>query len=94
MIQNAQEEEAKKPALRLYAFIEKTEQNSLQKIETHLSLHEILAIRRQMPSFDSILWIAHGVFLHARKRWKIRNLEILFCAVSFGVFDAQFRSMN
>jgi len=51
---NVQEQETKKPALWLHAFIEKTEQNRLQKIETHPTLYEVLAIRRQMPTPDCV----------------------------------------
>ena len=51
---NVQEQETKKSTLWLHAFIEKTEQNRLQKIETHPALYEILAIRRQMPTPDCV----------------------------------------
>jgi len=51
---NVQEQETKKSTLWLHAFIEKTEQNRLQKIETYPTLYEVLAIRRQMPTPDCV----------------------------------------
>ena len=51
---NVQEQETKKSTLWLQAFIEKTEQNRLQKIEPYPALYEILAIRRQMSTPDCV----------------------------------------